>query len=176
MSPDFLGAANILEGRVAAGRGGGVQRRLPAAAGPQLAAAFALRPERIRLVDRTPRRRTASTARLQDLAYRGDGWLAVVALPGGAEWRVALPADAPPPAPGAAVALAWAADEPGAAGRMMRRALVLLPPLLWLLVLVAAPVAILAGIALSQGAPGVPPFLPPFSAGRGLAGHASRIC
>ena len=50
---------------------------------------------------------------------------------------------------------------------MMRRALVLLPPFLWLVVLVAAPVAILAGIALSQGAPGVPPFLPPVSLAEG---------
>ena len=53
---------------------------------------------------------------------------------------------------------------------MMRRALVLLPPFLWLVVLVAAPVAILAGIALSQGAPGVPPFLPPCPLTRGMAG------
>jgi hypothetical protein len=37
--------------------------------------------------------------------------MAVMALPGGGEWRVALPADAPPPAPGAAVPLAWAADS-----------------------------------------------------------------
>ena len=69
----------------------------------QPATAFALRPERIRLVDRAPAE-NGVTARLKDLAYRGDGWLAVVALPGGAEWRVALPADVPPPAPGAEIA------------------------------------------------------------------------
>ena len=57
----------------------------------------------------------------------------------------------------------------------MRRALVLLPPLLWLVVLVAAPVAILAGIALSQGAPGVPPFLPPLSLTEGWQGTFENL-
>jgi putrescine transport system ATP-binding protein len=101
----FLGAANILEGRVrpdgAVECGAGCLLR-PA----QLAAAYALRPERIRLVDHAPAE-NGVVVRLKDLAYRGDGWLAVVALPGGAEWRVALPADTPPPAPGAELALAW---------------------------------------------------------------------
>jgi putrescine transport system permease protein len=58
---------------------------------------------------------------------------------------------------------------------MMRRTLVLLPPFLWLVVLVAAPVAILAGIALSQGAPGVPPFLPPFSFTAGWQGTFENL-
>jgi putrescine transport system permease protein len=58
---------------------------------------------------------------------------------------------------------------------MMRRALVLLPPFVWLLALVAAPVAILAGIALSQGAPGVPPFLPPFSFTAGWQGTFENL-
>jgi putrescine transport system permease protein len=44
----------------------------------------------------------------------------------------------------------------------MRR-LVLAPPLLWLLLFVAAPVAILSAIALSEGASGVPPFTPPIA-------------
>jgi putrescine transport system ATP-binding protein len=105
----FLGAANILEGRP---RPDGA---VDCAAGCRLrptapAAAYALRPERIRLVDRAPAE-NGVTARLKDLAYRGDGWLAVVALPGGAEWRVALPADPPPPMRGAEIALAWAADS-----------------------------------------------------------------
>ncbi|NOG72511.1 ABC transporter permease [Roseicella sp. DB1501] len=52
----------------------------------------------------------------------------------------------------------------------MRRALLLLPPLLWLLLLVAAPVAILAGIALSESAAGVPPFRPPFTFDAGWQG------
>jgi putrescine transport system permease protein len=58
---------------------------------------------------------------------------------------------------------------------MMRRALVLLPPFLWLVVLVAAPVAIMAGIAVSQGAPGVPPFLPPFSLSAGWQGTFENL-
>ena len=43
----------------------------------------------------------------------------------------------------------------------MRRLLILLPPFAWLLLLVAAPLAILAIIALAEAGPGVPPFLPP---------------
>ena len=43
----------------------------------------------------------------------------------------------------------------------MRRLLILLPPFAWLLLLVAAPLAILAVIALAEAGPGVPPFLPP---------------
>src|SRR4051812_9920920 len=100
---EFLGAANILEGRmrpdgaVECSAGCRLRPNVPASG---VAPAFALRPERIRLVDRAPAE-NGTTARLKDLAYRGDGWLAVVVLHGGAEWRVALPADAPPPAPGA---------------------------------------------------------------------------
>jgi putrescine transport system permease protein len=57
----------------------------------------------------------------------------------------------------------------------MRRALVLLPPLIWLLLLVAAPIGILAGIALSEGAPGVPPFRPPVSATLGWQGSFANL-
>ncbi|MCB4822734.1 ABC transporter permease [Roseicella aerolata] len=57
----------------------------------------------------------------------------------------------------------------------MRRALILLPPFLWLLLLVAAPVAILAGIALSEPAPGVPPFLPPVSLEAGWQGSFANL-
>jgi len=52
-------------------------------------------------------------------------------------------------------------------GRSMRRALILLPPLAWLLLLVALPILLLVFVALAESAPGVPPFLPPFGwAGR----------
>ncbi|RAI57204.1 ABC transporter permease [Roseicella frigidaeris] len=51
----------------------------------------------------------------------------------------------------------------------MRRWL-LLPPFLWLLLLVAAPVAILAVIAVSEGSAGVPPFRPPLSLAEGWQG------
>lgn len=106
---EFLGAANILEGRPRPD--GAVECSADCLLRPlQPAAAYALRPERIRLVGQAPAE-NGVTARLKDLAYRGDGWLAVVALPGGAEWRVALPADVAPPAPGAEVALAWAAES-----------------------------------------------------------------
>jgi len=43
----------------------------------------------------------------------------------------------------------------------MRRLLVIAPPFLWLLLFVAAPVAILAAIAVAQQASGIPPFSPP---------------
>jgi putrescine transport system permease protein len=43
----------------------------------------------------------------------------------------------------------------------MRRAAVLLPPWLWLLLLVAAPVAVLLAIALAAPGDGVPPIKPP---------------
>ncbi|MFC7476658.1 ABC transporter ATP-binding protein [Dankookia sp. GCM10030260] len=106
---EFLGSANILEGRPQPD--GAVACIAGCRLRPvQPAAAYALRPERIRLVAEAPAE-NGVTARVRELAYRGDGWLAVVALPGGAEWRVALPADVPPPAPGAAIALAWAAES-----------------------------------------------------------------
>ena len=72
--------------------------------------ALALRPERIRMVAEAPAENGVAV-RLKDLAYRGDGWLAVVALPNGAEWRLSLPADTPPPLPGTELALAWAAES-----------------------------------------------------------------
>jgi putrescine transport system permease protein len=46
---------------------------------------------------------------------------------------------------------------------MIRRALLIAPPLLWLLAFVAAPVLILLGIALAERAGGIPPFLPPIA-------------
>ena len=108
----FLGAANVLEGRVAAD--GTVEAkgcRLALAHGrpPGASLAMALRPERIRLLAGTAPSTNAVAGTLRDLAYRGDGWIAVVALPGGGELRVALPANAAPPAPGTTVSLGWPA-------------------------------------------------------------------
>jgi putrescine transport system ATP-binding protein len=113
---EFLGAANILEGWVrpdgAVDCAAGCVLRLAEppgrAAGEQIA--LALRPERIRLVPGATSPVNGAAARLKDLAYRGDGWMAVVVLPDGSEWRVALPPGSAPPAPGAAVALAWAPE------------------------------------------------------------------
>lgn len=45
----------------------------------------------------------------------------------------------------------------------MRRALLLAPPFLWLLVFVAAPLGVLGAIALSGPATGIPPFAPPLA-------------
>ncbi|WP_242481628.1 ABC transporter ATP-binding protein [Paracraurococcus ruber] len=105
----FLGAANILEGRVRAD--GAVECGAGCLLRPaHVAPAFALRPERIRLVAGDPPAENGIAARVRDLAFRGDGWMAVVALPNGGEWRVTLPADAAPPAPGDPVALAWAPE------------------------------------------------------------------
>jgi putrescine transport system ATP-binding protein len=113
---EFLGAANILEGRLgpdgAVDCAAGCRLRLavPPGRGPGEAISVALRPERIRLVAGAPPAENGIAARLKDLAYRGDGWMAVVALPDGTEWRVALPPEAAPPAPGEALSLAWAPE------------------------------------------------------------------
>ena len=71
---------------------------------------MALRPERIRLLPGAPPPTNGVAGELRDLAYRGDGWMALVALPDGAELRVALPAGAAPPAPVSRLALGWPAE------------------------------------------------------------------
>lgn len=48
---------------------------------------------------------------------------------------------------------------------MIRRALVLLPPAAWLVVFLAAPLAVLVVVALAEPADGIPPFAPGFEAG-----------
>ncbi len=109
----FLGAANVLEGRVAADgavEAGACRLALCHAAAPGEALAVALRPERIRLLTGRPPAANGVAGVLRDLAYRGDGWMALVALPDGAELRVALPADAAPPEPGSRLALGWPAE------------------------------------------------------------------
>ncbi len=102
----FLGAANVLEGRMRDGvfesaeAGADIGTGLPAAT-----IAIALRAEHIRLTsaDEAP----VMTGILEDAAFRGDDWLLIVRLRGGARLRVVHPA--PPPAPGSAVGLAWGA-------------------------------------------------------------------
>jgi putrescine transport system ATP-binding protein len=102
----FLGAANVLEGRTRDGvfesaeAGGVVASGLPAET-----VAIVLRAEQIRLigVDETP----CITGVLEDAAFRGDDWLLIIRLPGGARLRVVH--DAPPPAPGSLVGVAWGA-------------------------------------------------------------------
>jgi putrescine transport system ATP-binding protein len=115
----FLGAANVLEGRVRADGAvecpaAGCLLRLagPSPRAPGETLAVALRPERIRLLDGTAAtpEANAATGVLRELAFRGEGWTALVALPGGAALRVSLPAGAAAsPEPGGAVALAWPA-------------------------------------------------------------------
>jgi putrescine transport system ATP-binding protein len=113
----FLGAANVLEGRVredggldCAATGGVLRLDAPPARAPGALVAVALRPERIGLGPGVAPQVNGAAGRLRDLAFRGDGWVAVVVLAGGAALRVALPAGAAPPEAGSAVALAWAAD------------------------------------------------------------------
>ncbi len=109
----FLGAANVLEGRVGADgavEAGACRLALRHDAAPGEALAVALRPERIRLLPGPPAAANAVAGMLRDLAYRGDGWMALVALPDGAELRVALPAGAAPPEPGSRLALGWSAE------------------------------------------------------------------
>lgn len=109
----FLGAANLLEGRAAADGGircaaAGCTLR-PTAPAPGGAVAAALRPERIRLLaaGTPPPAENGVTGRVAERAYRGENWLLVVATPGGQALRVVLPAGTAPPAEGASVALAW---------------------------------------------------------------------
>ncbi|MBL6458619.1 ABC transporter ATP-binding protein [Belnapia sp. T6] len=109
----FLGAANVLEGRVAADgavEAAGCRLLLPHGRAPGEILAVALRPERIRLLPGAPPAANGAAGVLRDLAYRGDAWMALVALPDGTELRVALPAGAAPPELGSPVALGWAAE------------------------------------------------------------------
>jgi putrescine transport system ATP-binding protein len=108
----FLGAANVLEGRLAgstfdsAEAGATFTGDLPAGT-----VAVALRPERISVVADAAGTNTARGT-VEDVAFRGDDSLLVVRLSGGAALRVAhAEEDGAPPARGDAVTLAW---EPAA--------------------------------------------------------------
>jgi putrescine transport system ATP-binding protein len=116
---EFLGAANVLEGRALpdgaiACAAAGCALRLAGAAPPVgEPVAVALRPERIRLLTShadAPAENTAAGT-VVELAYRGESWLAVVASAGGQALRVVLPADAAPPPAGCSVTLGWAAES-----------------------------------------------------------------
>jgi putrescine transport system ATP-binding protein len=102
----FLGAANVLEGRMRDGvfesaeAGADIGTNLPAAT-----IAVALRAEQIRLIGANEA--PCITGILEDAAFRGDDWLLIIRLHGGARLRVVH--SAPPPAPGSAVGLAWGA-------------------------------------------------------------------
>ncbi len=107
----FLGAANVLDGVAQAGvlRAGGiaVAPQDGVADGP---AAVALRPERLRIAPAAAGHgagRNEAVGEVRDVAFLGDGHLVVVAAEGGAELRVGLPAEAPAPARGARVVVAW---------------------------------------------------------------------
>jgi putrescine transport system ATP-binding protein len=108
----FLGAANVLEGRAAAGAFDSPEAGVTFAGDiPPGTVAVALRPERIRVA---PDANGANTARgvIEDAAFRGDDTLLLVRLPGGAVLRVAhAEEDGAPPARGAAVTLAWDAGD-----------------------------------------------------------------
>jgi putrescine transport system ATP-binding protein len=102
----FLGAANVLEGRMRDGvfesgeAGGVIASGLPAAT-----VAVALRAEQIRLAGANEA--PCITGILEDAAFRGEDWLLIIRLPGGASLRVVH--DAPPPAPRSLVGLMWEA-------------------------------------------------------------------
>ena len=102
----FLGAANVLEGRMRDGvfesgeAGGVIASGLPAAT-----VAVALRAEQIRLAGANEA--PCITGILEDAAFRGEDWLLIIRLPGGASLRVVH--NAPPPAQGSVVGLMWEA-------------------------------------------------------------------
>jgi putrescine transport system ATP-binding protein len=108
----FLGAANVLEGRAAAGRFESAEAAATFAGTiPDGTVAVALRPERIAIA---PAAGGPNTARgvVEDVAFRGDDSLLLVRLPGGAVLRVAhAEEDGPPPPRGAAVAVSWSAGD-----------------------------------------------------------------
>ncbi len=102
----FLGAANVLEGRMRDGVFESAVARADIATGlPPETVAVALRAEHIRLTqaDEAP----CVTGILEDAAFRGDDWLLIIRLKGGMGLRVVHPA--PPPPVGSAIGLAWRA-------------------------------------------------------------------
>jgi ABC-type Fe3+/spermidine/putrescine transport system ATPase subunit len=90
----FLGAANVLEA-------GTLPLRAEVAA-----SAYALRPERIRLVDALPET-NGIRATVTDVAFRGGDALILAQVAGGPLLRVVLPAGMSLPEAGATVLLAW---------------------------------------------------------------------
>jgi putrescine transport system ATP-binding protein len=102
----FLGAANVLEGRMRDGVFESAEASADIGADlPAETVAIALRAEHIRLIsaDEAP----LVTGILEDAAFRGHDWLLIIRLRGGARLRVVHPAL--PPAPGSEVSLAWGA-------------------------------------------------------------------
>ena len=102
----FLGAANVLEGRMCGDVFEGAEAGVAIASGlPGETIAIALRAEHIRLISADQPHCVRGV--VEDAAFRGDDWLLIIRLPGGARLRVAH-GDVPP-APGDTVALAWEA-------------------------------------------------------------------
>ena len=108
----FLGAANVLDGRAAAGRFDCEQAGITFAGEiPPGTVAVALRPERIRVAAGAEGPNTARGT-VEDVAFRGDDSLLLVRLPGGVSLRVAHGEErGAPPGRGAEVDLAWEAGD-----------------------------------------------------------------
>ena len=104
----FLGAANVLEGRMQGSVFASAEAGADIAADlPVETIAIALRAEHIRLI--SVDQPHCVTGIVEDAAFRGDDWLLILRLPGGARLRVAHAGA--PPAPGDTVALAWGASS-----------------------------------------------------------------
>jgi putrescine transport system ATP-binding protein len=102
----FLGAANVLEGRMQGSVFASAEAGVDIAADlPAETIAIALRAEHIRLTGADQPH--CVTGIVEDAAFRGDDWLLILRLPGGARLRVAHAGA--PPAPGDTVGLAWGA-------------------------------------------------------------------
>jgi putrescine transport system ATP-binding protein len=108
----FLGAANVLEGRAADGAFDSAEAGATFTDIPAGTVALALRPERLRILPPGADEPNTAPGTVEDAAFRGDDTLLLIRMAGGALLRVAhAEEDGAPPERGAAVLVAWDADD-----------------------------------------------------------------
>ena len=181
---DFIGATNLIEGRVS--RRDGLwfvapfgQIALAACALDDGAdATLSLRPEDVRL----SRDGDGLPGRVTQASFRGQSTLLWVGLDAGGSLRVSCPHDAGfaqgeavrvtiPPDAGAL----FADNEPMSARMTLARRAVLALPYLWLSIFFIAPMALVAKISLSHPAIARPPYEPVFSLSDGFSGALEKL-
>ena len=184
---DFIGEVNLVEGRVADGRGGGVSsdgarhaaRRDDAGARPATRSWLALRPEKLRMSAQRPAgdNLNAVAGTVFEIGYRGDMSIYKVRLADRSLMKVALANTARAQRAvrrrrsGVAVVAAgcrrgadgigeWPRTQKIRPAILAARALVVLVPYLWLAIFFLAPFVIVLKISLSQTALAQPPYVP----------------